>query len=468
MIPTRSVPSGKTPLRSLSDMRFLSLVFLVFVGCAAKPPGGGGDDGPSGDDEPPIDACPCPGDGGGGGDGGGPSPGCEGDGSSAAQPFGNHGAAYAAGTILPDHLSQAALDQAVRNYYDGWKADFLIAGCGTGRYYVATGHDNNMTVSEAHGFGMVIVAYMAGHDAEAKQIFDGMFHYYEDHPSKITPSLMAWSQDSSCSNNEGANSATDGDLDIAYALLLADKQWSSGGDINYRAEAEELLDGIRDGDVDDSGRYILLGDWVSGAHYDSTRSSDFMPGHLASFAAVTGDGVWNDIADTTYQIVDDLQTGDAPETGLLPDFILDPLGDPEPAYSGFLEGPRDGAYAYNACRDPWRIAIDFLNNGDSRARTAVGRMTDWIRAETNGDPYAILPGYSLSGQQVGGDYFDLAFVAPFGVAAMVDADNQAWLNSLWDATVGNDGGYYGKTIAMLSLIAMSGNWWAPEAAPCPE
>ena len=28
-------------------------------------------------------------------------------------------------------------------------------------------------------------------------------------------------------------------------------------------------------------------------------------------------------------------------------------------------------------------------------------------------------------------------------------------------------GYYQDTVALLSLIAMSGNWWAPEAAPCP-
>ena len=59
-------------------------------------------------------------------------------------------------------------------------------------------------------------------------------------------------------------------------------------------------------------------------------------------------------------------------------------------------------------------------------------------------------------------------MAPFGVAAMVDGGNQSWLNGIWDTTVAHYGdGYYQDTVALLSLITMSGNWWSPEAAPCP-
>ena len=63
---------------------------------------------------------------------------------------------------------------------------------------------------------------------------------------------MSWQQ---CDNgtalidgaNEGSmtggycDSATDGDMDIAYALLLADKQWGSSGDIVYLARPKQLL-----------------------------------------------------------------------------------------------------------------------------------------------------------------------------------------------------------------------------------
>jgi|GEM_PF-3876569 len=43
-------------------------------------------------------------------------------------PFGSHEVPYAAGAILPSHVSQAALDQAVRSFYDAWKACYLEQG----------------------------------------------------------------------------------------------------------------------------------------------------------------------------------------------------------------------------------------------------------------------------------------------------------------------------------------------------
>jgi hypothetical protein len=454
-------------------MRAPLLMVLGLVACTPSNGGVADDDGPSddagGDDDGGDDdsSCPCPD--GGGGDGGG-NPGCDGSGSTAAQPFGNHGHSYADGVILPSHRSQEALDDAVRGYYNAWAAEHLKQGCGEGRYYVDVGIDSAMTVSEAHGYGMMVLAYMAGHDPDAKTKFDGMFHYYKDHPSEIESTLMAWSQADSCANNQGATSATDGDLDIAYALLLADKQWSSGGAIDYKAEADALIAGIERGEVDASGSYLRLGDWTSEGSelYDATRSSDFMPQHLASFAAATGDTTWTNIADTTYGIISDVQTGFASSTGLIPDFIVSPLSNPRPAGSGLLEGANDGKYAYNACRDPWRIATDYVVNGDSRAKTIVQRINAWVKDETGGDPSAVTPGYNLNGTAIGNPWYDTAFTAPFGVAAMVDGAHQDWLNAVWDEVSANhDSGYYGDTINMLSLIVMSGNWWSPEAAPCP-
>jgi endo-1,4-beta-D-glucanase Y len=437
------------------------LVLVICLLAACSPSNNSGGDDTPGDGGRPTDACPC--DGGGSG-----SAGCEGANAGAAQPFGNHAQKYHAGTILPSHKNQGQLDDNVRDFYDQWKSDYLRQGCGAGRYYVLSG-GGHQTVSEAHGYGMIIMALMAGHDPQAKAIFDGMVSYYEDHPSEIEASLMSWAQSSSCQNTDGANSATDGDLDIAYALLLADKQWSSGGTINYRELAGDIIDGIRGGEVDNGVSYVQLGDWAREGEYGrATRSSDFMPAHFESFAKITGDTSWRQIRDRSYLIMSNVQNQHAAQTGLLPDFIADAGSAPKPVNAGFLEGARDGQYAYNACRDPWRIASDYVLNGDARAKTIVQKMTTWIRQKTGNDPNGILPGYNLAGTPTGGNYLDLAFVAPFGVAAMVDSGNQNWLNSIWDTTVANYGnGYYQDTVALLSLITMSGNWWSPEAAPCP-
>src|SRR5262249_34938988 len=157
--------------------------------------------------------------------------------------------------------------------------------------------------------------------------------------------------------------------------------------IDYRAEALAVLADIADGELDATKRYVTLGDWVttsSGGYYTATRTSDFMVDHFRSFAAATGDASWTALLDRTYQIVAALQANHSPTTGLLPDFVADPLGTPSPETPGFLEGPNDGAYDYNACRDPWRLTTDFLLGGDARAKTAVQRIESWIRSATSG------------------------------------------------------------------------------------
>ncbi len=109
-----------------------------------------------------------------------------------------------------------------------------------------------------------------------------------------------------------------------------------------------------------------------------------------------------------------------------------------------------------------------ITTGDARARTAVGKLNDWIADETGGNPGGIRPGYALDGNVTGGDYTDMCFVAPFGVAAMVGSSHQAWLNSVWDFVVDEGAeGYYQDTVKLLSMMAMSGNWWTPESISCP-
>lgn len=386
-------------------------------------------------------------------------------------PFGSQPLTYAAGSITPDHVGQPAQDQAVRDFYDLWKQRYVKQTCGAGRYVVLSNtKPGNLTVSEAHGYGMMVTALMAGHDPDARAIFDGMLAYFREHPSVLTPNLMAWYQKKSCASAEGGDSASDGDLDIAYALLLADKQWGSCGAIDYAIEAQQVLDAIEVGELDATRQYVRLGDWASPGEpqfYNATRSSDFMPDHLRAFASASGDSFWTDVLDRTYTVFDSLQMAHSPITGLLPDFIVNPLGTPAPASPEFLEGVNDGDYDYNACRDPWRLGTDFIVSGEARAKTAVQRITTWFRGATGNDPDNIKAGYQLDGSlSPEADYRSMAFVAPLGVGAMADMNNQAWLNDIWDLTVATPleaEGYFENTLKLLSMIVMSGNWWTPPA-----
>jgi endo-1,4-beta-D-glucanase Y len=387
-----------------------------------------------------------------------------------ATPFGSHLVGYTPGSILPDVVNQAELDKLTGEAYDAWKAKYLKAGCGNGRFYVETKTEaGNLTVSEGHGYGMVLSAIMAGHDPDARTHFDGLYKYFRDHPSSSSPDLMAWYQDTSCADAQGVDSASDGDLDIAFALLLADKQWGSCDAINYKAEGLKVIKAIAANTLDDTKGYVLLGDWaaVGDPKYDATRSSDFMPDHFRSFGAATSAAPWTGLTDSTYKLIAAIRTGFSPGKGLLPDFIVSPLAGPKPAPANFLEGANDGAYDYNACRDPWRIGTDYLVSGDARPKTELLALTTWIEGATGGDPTKIRAGYKLDGTpSAGSNYLTMAFAAPFGVAAMADGAHKPWLNKLWTTIAAAPSeGYYEDTIQLMAMVVMSGNWWAPEARP---
>lgn len=383
-------------------------------------------------------------------------------------PFGTHGGYHTDGVLFPTHRTQAELDAATAAFYDDWKSRYVMPGCAAGHYRIKTSPATAAyTVSEGHGYGMLAAAIMHGHDPEARTIFDGLYAYYEAHPSSINPALMAWAQDDSCQNVMGDASATDGDLDIAYALLLAHAQWGSDGAVDYLQAAERIIGAILESEVHPANS-VLLGDWASdpsSSHYTGTRTSDLMISQLRAFGAATGVARWNDVVDRSYAVIDSLQDSYAGATGLLPDFATGAAGGtPQPAPVGWLEGDNDGRYGWNACRTPWRIATDYLMSGDPRARAAVQPLNAWIRAATGDDPGAIAAGYELDGQSTAG-YQSLAFTAPFAVSAMIEpptGTNEPWLNALWDEVIARGSeSYYEDSIKLFVMIVVSGNWWTP-------
>lgn len=374
------------------------------------------------------------------------------------KPFPQH-TTYTSGTIKPNHVSQTALDNAVKSKWDAWKGTYLKPA-GTGKYYVKY-NSNGETVSEAQGYGMLFTVLMAGYDGNAQTYYNGLYNYYTAHPSSINPYLMSWKQNSSFQNVEGQNSATDGDMDIAYSLLLAHKQWGSSGTVNYLQAATNIINAIMNNDINQSQWTIRLGDWASSGSYNTaTRPSDFMVNHFKAFQAATGDARWQNVTNKTYTLINSLYTGYSSTTGLLPDFVVYSNNTYKPAAANFLESQRDGDYNYNSCRVPWRITTDYLLTGDNRALSQLTQQSSWIKTKTGGTPGNIKDGYKLDGTTFG-SYNSGAFYGPFGVGAMTSSANQSWLNSLWSHTADSAAeNYYEDSLKLFSMIVMSGNWWA--------
>lgn len=116
-------------------------------------------------------------------------------------PFPQH-AKYFPGTIKPNHIAQAQLDDKVKTFYNQWKARFIKHIPGHDESFVwFENKDKKQCVSEGQGYGMIIVALMAGYDHNAQPIFDDMLRYVRAHPSGKSKYLMAWAQ---YTNNKSA------------------------------------------------------------------------------------------------------------------------------------------------------------------------------------------------------------------------------------------------------------------------
>lgn len=397
------------------------------------------------------------------------------------------GAMVLCGTVsdipLVSSAEEPALSQDTQSFYEYWKDKYIVQDpyiTDDAQYFVYYSEEKYsgsepvaVTVSEAHGYGMLITACMAQYDSDAKEIFDGMYRFYKCHTSSIGPALMAWQQadnGSAIVNISGADSASDGDMDIAYALLIADCVWGSGGDIDYRTAAKYVINDIMKYEVNKTDWVIQLGDWAvwseeGDEYYAATRASDFIMQYMPVFAEVTGDDRWMNVHRSTYDIINSFI--DEYGTGILPDFIVkdSSTGKFIAAPPDFLESENDGNYYYNSCRTPWRISMDYLINGDADAKRFADTINSFIKKSTGSDPWEIKAGYTPDGNAV--EYYnDLCFVAPFLVAASC-GDDRSWETIVRDTVVNyGDDVYYGDTIKMLCLISADGGFIVPEAAAC--
>lgn len=361
--------------------------------------------------------------------------------------------------IKPNHVSQDVLNADVANFYKDWKRAYLRKTDMPGGYYIHGEATNNKVpskgTSEGQGFGMIVTALMAGNDDSAQVYFDGLYHFFDTHRSILNSELMGWTV-AVDERSDSFDCATDGDLDIAYSLLLADKQWGSAGEINYLQKARDMITkGIKVSCVNHTSKRLVLGDWDSLA--TATRSSDWMSSHFVAFAGATGDIFWNEVSDTVYSIVAQVTARNSPKTGLMPDFVTGTP--PGPVGAGFLEASRDGDFSWNACRYPWRISMGYMHYGHPQSQKAAFKIATWAVASTGNDPAKFTSVYKLDGTPLE-TFTSTAFTSPVLLAATVDPQFQVFLNKGWERIKNDHHAYFNDSINLMCMLAISGNWWS--------
>ena len=376
---------------------------------------------------------------------------------------------FAPGVVQPNHISQQQQDGHIRSLYDVWKKNYLIpvkvSTSPSVLYRVSAGKTKRKkSYSEGQGYGMLLAVLMAGYDPHAQSIFDGLWLYSRKHQSRCNKRFMAYQVPVSRSRS---NSAFDGDCDMALSLVMADFQWGSTGHVNYSKEGRLLVESLLAKVVGKKSLLPMLGDWVkqNGKKFNqyTIRSSDIMPAHFKVFSHTSEDRKWLDVTRQVQSLVEAMQTKYSPQSGLLPDFIIGYSKTKyKPAYPRYLESAYDGHYYYNAARVPWRIGLDALLYQDPLSNLQLKRIADWVVRKSKNNPSNIRAGYELNGRGLkNGDYLSKAFIAPFGVAAMIDSNNQEFVNKVFDLCVTLPQDYFEDTVGLLCLLLITGNFWLP-------
>ena len=358
-------------------------------------------------------------------------------------------------SIKPDR-SQKQLNSAVMDFYDYWKEKYLVESSKVPGDYKVAFNKKSWTVSEAKGYGMLIVVQISVDKAKAKEYFDGLNRFRKRYPSQNNKAFMNW-QVRDETTTKADSSATDGDLDMAIALLMASQQW---GEKSYFEEAIDILENIET-DLIRKDYSLRLVDWnKDGDKYEGSRPSDFTTAYFRVFYEATGNKLWKKVEDKCYTILEQLQREYAPNTGLIPDFaVWDEEGNWKPAQPYFLEGKNDGTYNYNASRIPWRIGVSSIYYEEPRAQKIIDRLMYWVvKKHPNSEIFKA--GYTLDGKALV-EYNLPLFTAPIIVAAM-STNYQNWLDEAFDYISECKTDYFSDSITLLCLLVISGNYWLPE------
>jgi endo-1,4-beta-D-glucanase Y len=263
--------------------------------------------------------------------------------------------------------------------------------------------------------------------------------------------------DGGCKCQKFLGAATDADEDMAWALVMADKQWGNGSlSKSYLQYAKDLIDAIWKYEIFESKlprNGARWGDW------NSLNVSYFAPAFYRVFAKVSGQNLWGtDVVKTCYDTIEgNLTSANGNQTnGLVPAFSTN-KGDA-------VSGQRHD-YQYDSCRTPFRIGVDACLFNESRAKTYVAKTSQFFSQIGAAN---IKDGYSLDGKPTpewgsrGWNGLSAAFIGPAGVGAMHSSSYQSFIDDVWGLVKQNNmwcgGQYYDESWGMMTLLMMSGNY----------
>lgn len=315
----------------------------------------------------------------------------------------------------------------------------------------------NSTVSEGIAYGMLIAVLF-----DDQPLFDGMFQYARRWFNEN--GLMSWYIAPDGSRALGQGAATDSDEDMAWALVMAHRQWGGRGslDEDYLSHAKRLIERIWEFEVDHEKwpDMLIPGDEWRGRNV--FNPSYFAPHQYRLFGEISGNVQgFQRVIDRGYAIVENSlndRNGNR-ENGLVPAWC-DAEGTPVEAFPGAMTN-----YQYDSARMPFRLGQDYVFHREPRAKYYLERVTRFFaRIGAN----EIVDGYTLKGEPAPDPRAkrpnpgSAVFVGSAAVGAMHDARYQDFVDVAYARVRRGDllarSRYYNHSYTVMSLLMLSGNF----------
>jgi endoglucanase len=348
--------------------------------------------------------------------------------SAPAQPVASW-KSFASCKATPTEMSSA---------YTSWKTAYF-QDCGSQAYIKSTDPNGSQNVvSEGIGYGMLAAANL-----NQSADFDKLWAFYKQRLN--THGVMGWKYPLACTGNaQDTNSASDADVDAAMALIVAAKTFSKAAYLN---DAKTLIASIKSSETATcSGKSILKASDGSFANCDELNPSYFAPGYYRIFGIVANDATfWNKMATDALALLATWQSKLG--NGQVPDWGRSDGSLGSPSHSSAT------TYGADACRTPWRVAVDYGWNQSADAKAFLTTMNDAI-VKAGGRPYFMITGKT-----------DTQNSSPFvgGYATVGTAFDQATADTYFSdwyvqRSLPGDSTYYANTLKLLYLITMGGRF----------
>jgi endo-1,4-beta-D-glucanase Y len=328
-----------------------------------------------------------------------------------------------------------AMNGAITEAYKTWQSHFVSGST------VVAPEQSNVVTSESMGYGMLIAAAMGD-----KALFDKFWGYVK---GQLSGGLMTWKAGQS-------GSASDGDLDIAYALYLAGVQWPSG---EYAGAATSMGTAIS---ADLVSNIIRGGSGFTSSNFNP---SYFIPVAMRKFSNLSGA-----VSANMGFVNTNINAGAAkvptdwanPSNG-------QPSGPGSAQVTSQIVDGDNGAMGYDAARVPWRLGQDVCLGGTDGSASVTAMVSYFAAKYDSGGRIDLMKAgwYKKSdGPHPEAKDTQGSYIGPMGVAGMA-AKNNAMRDSAFRAMLDiMESGdfnhtYFPSTIGFITALIMSGNFPAP-------